>query len=192
MGYRTSDMSYAEKRLVSWTFFFPPLIRNSDSRSLTSASRAVIASRARMHIKHSSSTPPPFFFLFHIHSSRGGLFSVGLLQENVSLLARTFLSRTSTRSWVSTLLSHGADPMGRRHMVREGGECPFCLISHHHNHQARSPILLLHANAEFDHDGPFILLCLWTCIILQVPRGSPDPHAGSSRHDVRCRVRGFC
>ena len=53
------------------------------------------------------------------------MFSVGLLQKNVSLLARTFLSRILTRSWVSTLPSHGAALMGRRHMVREGGKCPF-------------------------------------------------------------------
>jgi hypothetical protein len=101
----------------------------------------------------------PFFcfFLFHIHSSRGGVFSVGLHQENVSLLARTFLSRISTRSWVSTLPLHGAAPMGRRHMVREDGECPFRL-SHIITITilARSPTLSTCArtqNSDFDHDG---------------------------------------
>lgn len=128
VGYRTSDMAYAEKRLVSWTFSFRHYLRNFDTRPPAAASRAEIASRARMLIRHSSSTSF-FLSLSYIHSSRGGVFSVGLLPENDSLLARTFLSRISTRSWVSTLPSHGAAAMGRRRMVREGGECPFH-ISH--------------------------------------------------------------
>ena len=39
--------------------------------------------------------------------------------------------------------------MGRRHMAREGGECPFRL----------SHIITLTLSPC---DGPFILLCLWT------------------------------
>ena len=83
--------------------------------------------RSRQGRVRLSDTPPvpPFFSVFRIHNSHGCVFFVGLLRENISLLARTFLSRISTPSWVSTLLSHGAALMERRHMVREGGECPF-------------------------------------------------------------------
>jgi hypothetical protein len=164
-------MNYAEKRLVSWTFSFRHYLRNSDTRPPATAPRAEIASRARMLIRHSSSTSFFFLgFLFHIHSSRGGVFSVGLLRENISLLARTFLSRISTRSWGSTLPSRGAAPMGRRHMVREGGKCPFRL-----SHIVIVIITILPSppayarKLRFQSRWPFILLCLWTCIILQVP-----------------------
>jgi hypothetical protein len=67
VGYRTSDMSYAEKRLVSWTFSPCNYLRNSDTRPPAAASRAKIASRERMLFRHSSSTS--FLFCFSLSYS---------------------------------------------------------------------------------------------------------------------------
>lgn len=72
--------------------FFLHSLRNSDTQPPATASRARIASRARMPIRHSSSTSFFLGFLFHTYSSCGVVFNVGLLRENISLLARTFLS----------------------------------------------------------------------------------------------------
>jgi hypothetical protein len=137
-------------------FSFHHYLRNSYTWPPAAAFRAEIAPRARMLIRHSSGTSFLFCFVFQVHSSRGGVFSVGLLRENVSLLARTFLSRILTRLWVSTPPSHGAAPTGHRHMAREGGKCHFRLppVSPHYHHHLGSITMAFYSSVLMDFHHP--------------------------------------